>query len=405
MSYNIAFFADTHIGYSAKVKSNERGVNIRVQDGYDALKEIARQILKQNDIEQIHAVVVGGDLFHTSKPTPRDVLLVQEVLRVIADRGIQIYILAGNHDATDERAQVAAVAPINDPKRGIHALYHPYKAYDLEDGIVLHAVSHHGLKKDEVPSVQAVEGKINIFTTHGAAFDPKNKTLMNCESSPREQIIPVEMIVDENFSMKLLGHYHSRYPVGGEVLNAWYSGSTVRRGFSDAPGARGWLLVKLDDDGRNTVQPFDIKQRPQYDLPPIDANGLTASEVMDKLQVNIETTMDADSAPIVRQKLLNVTSGIRQGLDMDHITELTKHMLYWDLSRKAPERESVLKDGKESRASLERRGGLNLLSSFKDWIKAEAEQVPEEYRDYVVKDAEKYIKEARNANLEKGHSH
>ena len=90
---------------------------------------------------------------------------------------------------------------------------------------------------------------------------------------------------------------------------------------------------------------------------------------------------------------------------MDHITELTKHMLYWDLSRKAPERESVLKDGKESRASLERRGGLNLLSSFKDWIKAEAEQVPEEYRDYVVKDAEKYIKEARNANLEKGHSH
>lgn len=402
MSYNIAFFADAHIGYSAKVRSTERGVNVRVQDGYDALKEIARQILRQNDKEPINAVVIGGDLFHTSKPTPRDILVAQEVLRVIADRGIQVYVLAGNHDATDERAHVAAVAPINDPKRGIHALYHPYKAYDLTDGIILHAVSHHGLKKDEVPAVESVEGKINIFTTHGAAFDPKNKTLMNCESSPREQIIPVEMIVDDNFAMKLLGHYHSRYPVGGEVLNAWYSGSTIRRGFSDAPGPRGWLLVKLDDDGRNIVQPFDIKQRPQYDLTPIDAEGLTASDVMDRLKTNIETTLEAESAPIVRQKLINVTAGVRQGIDMDHIHELTKHMLYWDLSRKAPERESVLVDGKENRASLERRGGINLLSSFKDWIKSEAEQVPEEYRDYVVKDAERYIKEARNANLEKG---
>lgn len=404
MSYNIAFFADTHIGYSAKVKSNARGINIRVQDGYDALKEIARQILAQHEIEPINAVVVGGDLFHGSKPTPRDILLVQEVFRVVADRGIEVYILAGNHDATDERAHVAAVAPINDPKRGIHALYHPYRTYDLEDGIVLHAVSHHGLKKDEVPTVEAVEGKINIFTTHGAAFDPKNKTLMNCESSPREQIIPVDMIVDDNFAMKLLGHYHSRYPVGGEILNAWYSGSTVRRGFSDAAGARGWLLIRLDDGGRNTVTPFDIKQRSQYDLAPIDAEGLTASEVMDQLEINIGTTLEADDSPIVRQKLLNVTAGVRQGLDMDHINELTKHMLYWDLSRKAPERESILQDGKENRASLEKRGSLNLLSSFKDWIKAEAEQVPEEYRDYVVKDAERYIKEARNASLEKGNN-
>lgn len=406
MSYNIAFLADTHLGWSARVKATPKGVNVRVQDGYDALKNVARQILEKHTEITINAVVVGGDLFHTSTPTPRDILVAQKIFRVIADAGIPVYILAGNHDATDNRAHLAAVAPIDDPKRGIHALYTPYKAYDLEDGIVLHAMSHHGLKNDDIPTVAAVPGKINIFTTHGAALDPKNHTLMNCAGSPREQMIPVEMIVDEDFAVKLLGHYHTRYPVGGEVLNAWYAGSTVRRGFSDEPGARGWLLVKLDDGGKTVIEPQDIKQRSQFDLPPIDTANMTASDVMDELEVNIETTKNVDDEPVVRQKLLNVTAGIRQGLDLNHISELTKHMLYWDLSKIKPEKEAILRDGKDSKVSLERKGTVNVLDNFKDWVKDQAASVPEEYRDVVVKDAENYIKNARDSGLGKnGHSH
>src|SRR5690606_6923536 len=141
------------------------------------------------------AVLHGGDFFHTSNPSIRDIMTAQHYLRVIAKEGIPFYGLAGNHDASDNRSDIAAVGVLNDPDRGIHALYTPYETYNIGDGVVLHSVAHHGHKDERAPEVKGVNGKINIFTTHGAAVDPKNATLMRCMDSPREQIIPPEMVL------------------------------------------------------------------------------------------------------------------------------------------------------------------------------------------------------------------
>lgn len=399
MTYNIAFFADTHIGYRAKVRNNAKGINIRVQDGYDALREIVNQILKSEGDDKIDAVINGGDLFHASHPTIRDITVVQWYLRQLSKAGIPFYGLAGNHDATDIRAEMAAVAAVNDPDRNIYALYTPYEKYELTDGIVLHSVSHHGLNAEDAPEVKPVEGAYNIFTTHGAALDPKNQALMRCADSPREQFIPIEMIVDETFIVKLLGHYHSRYPVGGETLNTWYSGSTIRRGFSDAPGDRGWLLVKIYDDGTVKVFPKNISQRPQYDLDVIDAEGLNASEVMDLLEININRTKEAKQAPIVRQRIVNVTRGIREGLDSARINELTEHMLLWQLEKARPEQSESINGSTKNKLSLEKKQSINVVENFGGWVKKQASSVPEEYRETVVKDAEEYLKQARNESF------
>lgn len=400
MTYNIAFFADTHIGYRAKVRNNAKGINIRVQDGYDAFREIINQVIKSEGDDKIDVVIHGGDLFHASHPTIRDITVVQWYLRQLSKNNIPFYGLAGNHDATDIRAEMAAVAAVNDPDRKIFALYTPYEQYELTDGIMLHSVSHHGLHADDAPEVKPVSGVYNIFTTHGAALDPKNQALMRCADSPREQFIPIEMIVDDAFIAKLLGHYHSRYPVGGETLNTWYSGSTIRRGFSDAPGERGWLLVKIFDDGTIKVIPKNISQRPQYDLDVIDAAGLNASEVMDLLELNIARTKDAKQAPIVRQRVINVNRGIREGLDSARISELTEHMLLWQLEKVRPEHSENTKDSTDkNKLSLEKKQSINVVENFSGWVKEQANAVPEEYRDVVVKDAEEYLKQARNESF------
>jgi len=404
MTYNIAFFADPHIGYRAKTRNNADGTNVRVQDGYDALREIISQIIRSEGKDKIDAVVCGGDLFHVSHPTIKDITVVQWFLRQLAKHGIPFYGLAGNHDATDNRSALAAVAAVDDPDKGIHALYRPYAQYELTDGIVLHSVSHHGLGDDDAPEVKPVSGAYNIFTTHGAALDPKNHALMRCADSPREQFIPIEMIVDESFIVKLLGHYHSRYAVGGESLNTWYSGSTLRRGFSDAPGERGWLLVKIDDNGQVGITPKNIHQRPQYDLDVIDSDGLNASEVMNLLEINLERTKEADSQPIVRQRITNVNRGIREGLDAERIAELTSHMLLWQLVKERPEDEGGKASTSKGEMSLERSHSINVIESFGGWIKEKAAAVPEEFRDVVVKDAEEYLKQARDASfLDGGH--
>lgn len=404
MSYRISFFADSHIGYKTKVKSNEKGINLRLQDGYNAFREVLSQVFREHEIKPIDVIIIGGDLFHTSKPSMRDLATVQHYLREAAKRGIKVIILAGNHDVNDIRSELAAVAPINDPDKNIFAYIDPYTQVEIADGILLHVVSHHGLQGEDSPVVTARDGFFNLFTTHGAALDPKNQTLMRCADSPREQFVPVEMIIDDTFIAKLLGHYHSRYAVGGEQLNSWYSGSLVRRGFSDAPGDRGWLLVELDDNGGLNITPKNISQRPQYDLEAIDAQGLTATDVMNLLEININRTTETTLEPIVRQRILNANKGIREGLDRARINELSSHMLTWQLEFQRGENAKA-DDSNREKMSLSNKHSVNILSSYKDWVKSVADSVPEEYRDVVVKDAEHYIKEAREAGLDISHGH
>lgn len=345
----IAFFSDTHIDYSYATRTDEHGVNLRVRDGYDALRAIINDIVEHKD--QIDVVIMGGDLFHTSHPSIRSIAVVQHYLRELARAGLPIHILAGNHDATDNRAYPAAVAVVDDPERGIFAHYKPYtiatgQQFYLPDGVALHVLSHHGLHKDDAPELDPIDGMLNIFTTHGSAVDPGNKTLMHCLDSPREQIVPPELIASEAFSLKLLGHYHSRAYVGNEALNTWYAGSTLRRGFSDAAGPRGWLEVVVPNDGGQAeVIPHDIKQRPQYDLEVIDAKELSPAEVEEQILAHLAETrngetgeqFDPKNAPIIRQRVINVPRSLREGIDRRRIADHASHALNWLLEFSRPE--------------------------------------------------------------------
>jgi len=401
MTFNIAHFADPHIGYKAKVKSNESGTNIRVADGYEALREIVEQIIT-SDVK-IDAVVIAGDLFHYSHPTIKDISTVQYYMRELAKHGIKVYILAGNHDATDISSELAANAAIDDPDRGIFSLFGTYQKYELEDGLLLHAMAHHGLSLEETPTFETSSKDINIFTTHGAALDPKNQELMRCADSPREQIIPIDLVMDDIFSAKLLGHYHSRYAVGGESLNTWYSGSTLRRGFSDGAGERGWLLVQVEVDGSVKFTPKNIKQRPQYDLKTIDAADLSAGDIMDLIEQHLEGTRETDQAPIIRQKIINTPRAIREGLDRSRINELSQHALQWQL-----EFSNILQLNTEKNhddpKQLSFAKKVNIVEQYSSWIKDYEKEIASEYKDIVVADAEAYLKRALDGEVLDDHN-
>lgn len=412
-SFNIAFFADSHIGYQAYSRTTSQGRNIREQDGYNALHETITQII--DSPEKINAVIHGGDLFHTSQPSMHNIATVQHYLRVLSKNNIPFFGIAGNHDVTDNRSMLASVAVVNDPDKQIHTLYKPYQVYDIsrKDGIFLHSVAHHGLSGDEAPKIAPVTDGVNIFTTHGAALDPKNAALMKCQDSPREQVIPPEMVLDDSFVVKLLGHFHSRYAVGGKELNTYYAGSSIRRGFSDEPGARGWLLVKIFPDGRISVENKDISQRPQYDLPLIDATGLSGSQVQDIIETQIlstrrdelDTQFDLKHAPIVRQKIINASRGVRTGIDRMQMEKMTTHMLSWSLkfdNATIDYNEAMDKKDGETSPSLSRSSGKksDVKIHFTDWIstsKRLAELNPEK-QDKVKKDSIRHLAKSSTEN-------
>lgn len=401
MTYNIAFFADPHIGYKAKVKSDVSGTNVRVADGYEALREIIEQIVTSEI--KIDAVVIAGDLFHYSHPTIKDISIVQYYLRKLYEHSIPVYILSGNHDATDIRSELAANAAVDDPERKIFSLFAPYQKYELADGIVLHSVAHHGLSLEETPIIEASSRDINIFTTHGAALDPKNQELMRCADSPREQIIPIDLVMDDIFSAKLLGHYHSRYAVGGESLNTWYSGSTIRRGFSDAPGERGWMLVQVEVDGSVKFIPKNITQRPQYDLRTINAIDMSAGDIMDLIEEHLEGTHNTTQEPIIRQKIINAPRPIREGLDRSRIVELSEHALQWQLefSNNLTIKTEASKEDKKKLSFTKK---VNVVEQYSSWVKEYEKEIPSEYKDIVIADAENYLKKALDGEVLDDHN-
>lgn len=165
-------------------------------------------------------------------------------------------------------------------------------------------------------------------------------------------------------------------------------------------------MVKVSDTGHVTITPKNVSQRPQYDLDVIDAAGLAAAEVMDLLTINLNRTKDAEQAPIVRQRIINVHKGIREGLDQEKLSELTSHMLLWQLEKKRPEEvEAELNGNKQKSASLDRQQSLDIVQNFKGWVTEQVQAVPEQYRDNVAKDAEEYLLNARNLVFQEGHAH
>lgn len=419
MTFNIAFFADAHIDYSYATRTDEKGVNLRVRDGYNALHEIITDIVAHKDV--VDAVVMGGDLFHTSHPSVRSIAIVQHYLRELSRNGLTIDILAGNHDATDDRSYPAAVAVVDDPERGIYAHYTPYVKRHLADGVLLHVLSHHGLHADDAPEMEPVDGIHNIFTTHGAAIDPDNKALMRCMDSPREQIVGPEIVLSEAFDLRLLGHFHSRAFVGHESLNTWYAGSTLRRGFSDSPGGRGWSLFKIHEDGSVEVEHHDIYQRPQFDLPLIDATGLGAAAIQEQILLHLDGTREDETnnqfnplrAPILRQRVINIPTSVRDGLDRKLITDHASHSLKWLLETIKPEPVKSTKDDvldfnpdedetvhDHSAPSISRTSGsVNVVDSYHTWVEQSQtiRHIQEERREPVVSGAVEHLQRAQDA--------
>lgn len=405
MTFHIGFIGDTHIGYRAGHKLTDEGVNIREQDGYDALGEIVDQLLLRKAGGKLDIVIHSGDLFHTSHPSIRSITWVQYQLRRLSKAEIPVYVLAGNHDASDERANIAAVAPINDTSRDIFALYKPAAMYKIEHpaaegDIYLHAIAHHGLSANEAPEITPVDGAVNILTTHGAAVHPTNKVLLHCADSPREQIISPDILLNDDLNVRLLGHYHSR---GQVIPGTHYAGSTIRRGWSDEPGKRGATIMGVEPDGRTEVVEYiDIAQRPQHDLDLIDATGLTGEDVQERILSQLaRTTQDAEGRPIrpiLRQRVTNLSPTVNQTVIRSALHKAASHGLTWRLDMKTL-METQEKGERES-LSLENRHsftGTGILKMYEDFAGTQGDalaQFSADEKKEIIERGEKYIKQA-----------
>lgn len=80
--------ADWHIGKTLKGRS-------RIEEQTAVLREIYQHAVTH----AVDAVLIAGDLYETSSPTPEAQRLVNETLMRLARKGIEVILIAGNHDS------------------------------------------------------------------------------------------------------------------------------------------------------------------------------------------------------------------------------------------------------------------------------------------------------------------
>jgi hypothetical protein len=426
--YRIGVRGCQHLGYATRNMRLDRttGWNQRVVDGH-----IAHTLIMQDMIHAgVDGIVDGGDLSHWNKPIPRDIEVANRVddLRVAA--GIWAIANSGNHCAGGG-ADLSAMSIMHRPHLGMNAVYpdpkrgpddgtgpHPglYEIHRPVDGLALHCVSHYGLDRSLADhgiciDPQPLPGCVNLLFGHGV-FDAGGRLYHCVNPHGEERPIPVDW-AHRDWDAVLLSHYHTAGPVPGFDTGAhgqvWYTGSALTRGFSDEAGPRGWLLVTIHDTGRVAIELRTVWQRPQFDLPPIDATELSVADLDDIVIGNIgavtledeeSALISGDGGAIVRQVIGNTVPAQRQALSAraGRYANLTRDAAWWSITYEQRTNALVCPGGDTSGRHLTRRfTDFGTELRLRSGRLAEAVKVPHRLHRPVLEQAAAWADEINSA--------
>lgn len=340
----LVHLADLHLGYRQYQRLTASGINQREADvGNTASRAINSIIALRPD-----AVVIGGDVFHSVRPSNSAILFAYRMfLRLrTALPDAAIVIVAGNHDA-----------PRTSDAGCILRLFKEIGISVADARAELFTFPRHSLAILAVPDVPGIERPPlvpepgcthNVLLMHG---EIQGMLPMHVAPADRAAIeIPVSDLHADQWSYVALGHYHVYREV---TTRTYYSGSLdytssnpwgERREEHDAhiPG-KGFIEHDLVTHAHrfHPVAPA----RALLDLDEIDARGLSAAELDAAIAVRVSGVRDGIEDRIVRLLVRNVPRHIVRELDQVALRDLKKRALHFQLDTRKPELVSLRTTG------------------------------------------------------------
>jgi DNA repair protein SbcD/Mre11 len=306
----ILFLADTHLGFDyafrPRIERRRRGPEF-----FANFERALQPALKG----QVDAVVHGGDLLYRSKVPARLVAMAFEPLKAVADQGIPIYLVPGNHERSAIPHGHLAEHPL------IHIFEQP-RCFVLQKNNFTLALSgfpfvRQGIRKTFSTQLSQtgwhdVAAAAHVLCLHqaidGATVGP---TGYKFRYAP-DVINPVD--IPRGICAVLSGHIH-RFQVltrdlkGHSLLSPiFYPGSIERTSFAEKDERKGYLILEFEGDrsgGRLKKWEYtELPARPMIQLE-LDPTGKTGTEVKSWIQTRIEN-LPADS--IVKLKVFGEAS-------------------------------------------------------------------------------------------------
>ncbi|MCJ7582966.1 MAG: metallophosphoesterase [Candidatus Aminicenantes bacterium] len=290
----ILFLADTHLGFDypfrPRVERRRRGDDFFLN--FTRALEPARR-------GEVDAVVHGGDILFRSKVPARLVDMAFAPLRDIADLGVKVFLVPGNHERSRIPFGLLAV------HRNIHIFSQPSTFFLKSRGTTValsgfpywrHNVRRHFSCLLEETGWRQVQHNIHsrLLCVHhcfeGAKVGPVNYTFRNGEDVIKTSSIPAE------FTAVLSGHIH-RFQILTSDLKSlplkvpiFYPGSIERTSFAEKDEPKGYLILEIDPDSKDSILSgwhfHELPTRPMIKVV-IDIAGLDPYKLRNLLKTSL----------------------------------------------------------------------------------------------------------------------
>lgn len=332
----LVHLADLHLGFRQYQRLTPTGINQREADVAATVMRAIQQIIALAP----DAIVVGGDVFHSVRPSNPAILHAFRAFSLLRDRlpDTPIVMVAGNHDAprtTDTGCILRLFREI-----GVHVADATAELFSFpsRDLAILAVPDVPGL--DRPPLVPPTGVQHTVLLLHGEIAG-----MLPGPGAPADRAaieIPVQELHADAWSYVALGHYH----VYREVApRAYYSGSidyTSTNPWGELfeereqriPG-KGFIEHDLAT-GRHQFHPV-APSRPLLDLEPIDASGMGATEVDAAVRARVDSARDGIDDRVVRLLVRNIARHVVRELDHTALREYRRRATHFHLDTRRPE--------------------------------------------------------------------
>jgi exonuclease SbcD len=225
------------------------------------------------------AVLVAGDIYERAVPAPDAVQLLDEVVsELVLDCGVNVFIIAGNHDSAARlgfgarvmaRSRLHVAGSLRD---GPHVLRLADAAGDVAFCTVPYAEPAIAADELACPSIcdhdtamRAAIERIRAVVPSGRAVLMAHAFVPGTEESESERALTVggagTVAADafDGFAYVALGHLHRAQALGDGHIR--YSGSILKYAFSEECHVKTVELVDMDEAGRCNVERVALTPR------------------------------------------------------------------------------------------------------------------------------------------------
>ncbi len=305
MTVRVLLLADTHLGFDQPTSPRVR----RRRRGADFLANYERALAPAHE-GAVDLVVHGGDVFHHPRVPHTLVYQAFEPLKRIADSGIPVFVVPGNHERSRIPSRRFAVHP------GVNIFDAPRTVLVGKSGLRI-AVSgfpyqRSGVRARFAELVKAsghgsLEADVALLCVHhcfeGATVGPADYTFRSAPDVVRAADVP------NSVAAVLTGHVHRRQvlttDLSGRRLRApvLYPGSVERTAFAEMGEPKGYMLLDVEPHrggGRLTGWTFEeLPARPMVERE-LNAEGLDQASLEHSLR-QLVRSVPADA--VLRVKL------------------------------------------------------------------------------------------------------